>query len=647
MSPQQQSPAANPGFLDTLTWDPSRAASVGRRAAGDGRLAALARALLAGGVTTDPPLARLIQRASRPPLELAAPSAVLTPSGGLLCVGILEDGQHLFLALTHSDDPVFRGRAARPLCSLDLRQAQGRIRASLFPFDLAHLRLLLAEVAPAFAPAAPARPGLGIGCRMGVLDVPVALQAVKRFDLCAAVIQSSVYRELGPLADLTRMPLPEIDLPGVGRVPLGHTGMSITGQFVAMMAERIKLGDRTPIAADADHLPLRGMSPAGRRLAKRLVHEARDRSLFTLDPHFCLYGGDARLGTALAEGRGADLEAAFQARFSPGQRRSLLARYGGKRFPVAGLGTGRQAGIAFERLEVMDCALRFQEPLQAIEEACAEIRAVRAGAPTAVEVSIDETPGLSEPRHFYYLGSELAARRIPLFSLAPGLGFTKLDVDVQDPHGAFAVRVRELAAIAKHFGVVMGIHSGDGKSTVTRRILAREVAGNYWYKISPDRQRNFFRSLALCAERSEGRALFRDVYRAALCRLVDLTRHGGEETARVARQTLSVVARGAGVSAGVAADIRGLLEPAGRGQARSSARLVKRIVEASPREVPGSLEDGIVHNYAFAAVGERDARGRFRYRGRLLSAPPEALAIYHRLDAGYLANLVRSLGLDR
>ncbi len=640
------SPSSNPGFLDTLTWDPSRATSLGKRAVGDGRLAPLAAALV-GGEPTGPALTRLLQRATRPPLTLLPESLVVSPSRALFCVGVLEDGQHLFVALTRGGDHAFRGRAARPLHSADLRSARGRVTVSLFPFDLPHLRLFLAEVAPEFAPSPPSRPGLGIGCRMGVLDVPVALQVVKRFDLCAAVIQSSVYRELGPLADLSRLPLPEIDLPGVGRVPLGHTGMSITGQFVAMMAERIKLGDRTPIAADADHLPLRGMSPAGRRLAKRLVHEARDRSLFTLDPHFCLYGGDARLGIALTEGRGADLEAAFQAHFSPGQRRSLLARYAGKRFPVPGLGRGRQAGITFERLEVMDCALRFQEPLQAIEEACAEIRAVRGGAPTAVEVSIDETPGLSDPRHFYYLGSELAARRIPLFSLAPGLGFTKLDVDVQDPHGAFAVRVRELAAIAKHFGVVMGIHSGDGKSTVTRRILAREVGGNYWYKISPDRQRSFFRSLALCPERSEGKALFRDIYRAALGRLVELTRHGGEETARVARQTLGVVARGAGVSAGVAADIRQLLEPAGRGQDRACARLGKRIAGASPREVPGSLDDGIVHNYAFATVGERDARGRFRYRSRLLSAPPEALAIYHRLDAAYLARLVRSLGLDR
>ena len=641
------SPASIPGFLDTLTWDPGRATSLGRRAVADGRLSALAAALVTGELGAGPALSRLLRRATRPPLTLVPRSAVVTAPRGLFCVGVLEDGQHLFLTLTRGAAPALRGRAARPLHTADLRRPDGRVVVSLFPFDLPHLRLFLAEVAPEFAPSAPSRPGLGIGCRMGVLDVPVALQVVRRFDLCAAVIQSSVYRELAPLDELTRLPLPEIDLPGVGRVPLGHTGMSVTGQFVAMMAERIKLGDRTPIAADADHLPLRGMSPAGRRLARRLVHEAQDRSLFTLDPHFCLYGGEAGLATALGEGRGADLEAAFQKRFSPGQRRTLLARYAGKRFPISGLGKSRGAGIAFERLEVLDCALRFQEPLQAVEEACAEIRAVRGGAPTAVEVSIDEVPGLSEPRHFYYLASELAARRIPLFSLAPGLGFTKLDVDVQDPHGAFAVRVRELAAIARHFGVVMGIHSGDGKSTVTRRILAREVRGNYWYKISPDRQRTFFRSLALCPERSEGKTLFRDIYRAALCRLVELTRHGGEETARVARQSLGIVARGTGVSASVAAEIRQILASTGQGHDRPRARVVERIAGASPREVPGSLRDGIIHNYAFATVGERDARGRFRFRGRLLSVPQEALAIYHRLDAAYLASLTRSLGLDR
>jgi hypothetical protein len=78
----------------------------------------------------------------------------------------------------------------------------------------------------------------------------------------------------------------------------------------------------------------------------------------------------------------------------------------------------------------------------------------------------------------------------------------------------------------------MGIHSGDGKSVPTRRILAKATGGNFWYKISPDRQRNFFRSLGLSAPGSEGRQLFQEVYRSALARVIGLAASGSNETAR-------------------------------------------------------------------------------------------------------------------
>ena len=66
---------------------------------------------------------------------------------------------------------------------------------------------------------------------------------------------------------------------------------------------------------------------------------------------------------------------------------------------------------------------------------------------------------------------------------------------------------------------------------------------------------------------------------------------------------------------------------------------------ASARRIPGDPEDLIVHDYAFATVSERDGRGRFRLRGRFFALPEQALALYHRLDATYLGNLVRSLRL--
>lgn len=647
-------PACNPGFLDTLTWDAPRAARLGRQAIRDGRFAPLAAAVAAGYPATAPALDRLIRRASKPPLSLIPASACAHPRSGLWLVGLLMDGQRVFVSVAGDASAPPRGFGA-PLCMGEVGAAGRRMTVRLFSADLTRLRAFLAEVAPAYAPAVPSRPGLGIGCRMGVLDVPVALRAVTRFGLCASVIQSSVYRELAPLGDLTKLPLPQIDLPGVGLVPLGHTGMSITGQFVAMTLARIARGDPTPIAVDADHLPLRGASGAGQKLARRLIHEAQDRSLFTLDPHFCFYGGDPTLASAMAEGRVTDVEAAFRARFSPGARRDLVARYAGKRFRVPDPMGRKPMTIDMSAPEVADCALRFQEPLDAIQDACAEIRRVKAGRPFAIEVSVDEVPGMSEPHHFYYLCAELRRRNVPSFSLAPGLGFSKLDVDVRDPHGAFATRVRILAGIARHFGAVMGIHSGDGKSVRTRQILARATGGHFWYKISPDRQRNFFRSLGMCPAGSEARELFHEMYRSALCRVIRLAGaradndggRGSDQTVRVARQTLATVANGRGLSRDTSREVLRLLAQARTLSPAAWEALARKIAAATPRQVPGSPDDQIVHDYAFATVGERDARGRFRLRGRFFALPEEALAVYHRLDAAYLGGLVRSLGLTR
>ena len=626
---------ANPGFLDTLTWDLPRAAAATRASLYDGRFDSLAAMVARGDVAAGPALRRRLLAASKPPLTFLPDSAVAGPAG-LSLLAQLEDGQRVFLSLSRNRSPL--ATREHDLCTVKL----GAARLEVVPCDLPHLRRFL-EVAPEFAPVVPTRPGLGIGCRMGVLDMPVALEVVRRFDLCASVMQSSVYRELAPLADLQSFPIPQIELPGVGRVPLGHTGMSITGQFVAMIAERIALGDRTPMVADADHLPLRGLKADARRLAKRLVREAGDRTLFTLDPHFCLYGGDARLQAAAAAGAG--LSTAFARRFSAGQRRDLLARYAERPFRVPDGKGGRDHAITLSRGQVEDCALRFADPLDALEEACDEIQRVRAGRPVAVEVSIDEVPGLSEPHHFYYLAAELHRRKLPVFSLAPGLGFSKLDVDVVDPEGSFATRVRILEAIARRFGTVMGIHSGDGKSVRTRRVLAGATGGNFWYKVSPDRQRTFFRSLALCPAGSAGQRLFRDVYRVALDRVLDLALRAEGETAAVARKTLEVVLQGRGLSGAIAKEVRRVLAAPPSAAGRVAAALEALVLAAPARQVPGDLDDHILHDYAFATVGARDRRGRFLNRGRFFTLPAEALAVYQRLDKAYLTDLVRSLGM--
>ncbi len=94
------SPACNPGFLDTLTWDKRRAAALGLQAMGDGRFGPLVAGVAAGYPESAQALDRLIRRASRPPLTLLPASVCAHPRYGLFLVGILEDGQHLFVAVT-------------------------------------------------------------------------------------------------------------------------------------------------------------------------------------------------------------------------------------------------------------------------------------------------------------------------------------------------------------------------------------------------------------------------------------------------------------------------------------------------------------------------------------------------------------------
>ncbi len=644
MTADAASPRHNPGFLDTFTWDEATAVRLALSATRDGRFSDLARTVVDESYGEGRALDRTILAASRPPLGLVPASACASGTLGLWLIGVLENGQRVLVNLR-------RGRArlprsfGRPLAVGDAGDGR-QATVELYALDLPRLRAFLAEMAPAYQPAVPDRPGLGIGGRMGVLDLPVAVQTVKKHGLCASVIQTSVYREVAPLADLSRMPLPQIDLPGVGRVPLGHTGMSITGHYLAMMVERIMAGDPTPIVADADHLPLRGTGRIERELARRLIGEAADRSLYTLDPHFCFYGGDARLWEAATAGRFAEVEAAFRRRFPRGARNDLVGRYVRKKFRVPDLAGGAGHVITMTNAELMDCALRFQEPLLAIEDAVANIRRVKGRTRFAIEVSVDEAPGMSEPHHFYYLCAELERRGIPSFSLAPGLGFTKLDVDVQDPEGPFATRVRILAGISKHFGAVMGIHSGDGKSVITRRILAKTTGGNFWYKVSPDRQRSLFAALAMSPKGSVGRLLFQEVYRTALSRVAMLTAGGSDETARVARETLAITAKHQGLAGTLKAELKTLL--IGRAPRASAWRAFGKKVALAPAKLaPGDLADTIAHDYAFATVGARDSKGRFQFRGRFFTLPEETLEIYHKLDRSYLADLVRSLRLDR
>src|SRR5512146_116478 len=142
MSVDAASPACNPGFLDTLTWDEPRAARLGLQTLRDERFAPLVAAVAAGYPASAGGLDRLIRRASRPPLSLVPASACAHPRAGLWLVGILDDGQHVFAALSAGAAPAPRG-FGKPLCERQLAAAGQSAVVRLFPADLPRLRALL------------------------------------------------------------------------------------------------------------------------------------------------------------------------------------------------------------------------------------------------------------------------------------------------------------------------------------------------------------------------------------------------------------------------------------------------------------------------------------------------------------------------
>ena len=153
------------------------------------------------------------------------------------------------------------------------------------PDNIESLRVFFCEH-PEHKPTIPEGQGLGLGGRMGSVAAVSAMQAIGKLGITASAIQSSVYRELRP--DFVGDKEIFVEYAGIGDVSLGHTGMSIYGQFLQAVQERIRRNITVPYVADADHIPLYGDSDEDLCRLTKLIEEARDRTFFTIDSHFCV-----------------------------------------------------------------------------------------------------------------------------------------------------------------------------------------------------------------------------------------------------------------------------------------------------------------------------------------------------------------------
>ena len=79
---------------------------------------------------------------------------------------------------------------------------------------------------------------------------------------------------------------------------------------------------------------------------------------------------------------------------------------------------------------------------------------------------------------------------------------------VRDPLEDLAVRVKELAAIARHFQGTLSIHSGSGKQAAVLELIGKATLGRVNYKISGELQLQLFDVLSEQEADSPWRALY-------------------------------------------------------------------------------------------------------------------------------------------
>lgn len=312
---------------------------------------------------------------------------------------------------------------------------------------------------------------------MGRFSSTSAMQTAEKLGINVSAIQASVFRELAPesIGDETV----HVEYKGIGKIPVGHTGLTIEEQMVVSLADRIKKNITFPYVADADHIPLTGIDQIDMELFQKLVFEARDRTFLTLDPHFCV-----------------DLS----------------------------------GGAPYDKFKTMIVALEKAAPI--ISEALS-------GQNYVVEVSIDECEGITTSEELRSLTDSLSKIDLPLFSIAPAIGFDKRDLDDRELRENLKKILTELNRIAIDHGLVLGIHSGDGKSSDTRKTIAEATDGNIWYKVSPDRQRTFFELLSDSPERSTERILFEKMFEKSVQLIREGEKSKDKEFASSCRKVLS------------------------------------------------------------------------------------------------------------
>mgnify|MGYP000044186637 CR=1 FL=1 len=166
--------------------------------------------------------------------------------------------------------------------------------------------------------------------------------------------------------------------------------------------------------------------------------------------------------------------------------------------------------VQFDKLGLMKTVLIYHEAINFMVHIYTTY-IKNAGRTIDFEISIDETLTSTEPAAHYLIATELYARGVDIFSMAPRFcGEFQKGIDYMGDIAQFEVELAIHAAIADHFGYKLSIHSGSDKFSVFP-IIAKYTKGRFHAKTAGTNWLEAVRTVAKVHP-----SLYRDMHTYAL-----------------------------------------------------------------------------------------------------------------------------------
>ena len=190
---------------------------------------------------------------------------------------------------------------------------------------------------------------------------------------------------------------------------------------------------------------------------------------------------------------------------------TLEALYLNKTFAV------EDAQISFSEEDFRRCVLIYGK---AIGHAVRIYETYIRGKDVDFEISIDETLTPTAPSQHYFVASELIRRGVKIATVAPRFcGEFQKGIDYMGDLKQFEAELAVHAAIARHFGYKLSIHSGSDKLSVFP-CIGRLTRGNFHVKTAGT---NWLEAMRVVALRDP--ALYREVHAFALNAFDEATKY--------------------------------------------------------------------------------------------------------------------------